>query len=460
MNNDQTPNPIILTPTARLARAQKQRLTIARQADGEQAWQSPEVLAFPAWLGRLREDWFLVAESPRVPITASQALALWQSVVDRDVFIGEPRVAELAAAAWRLVHEYRIGLPSRWPGPLLSEDSGHFRDWTERFLAVCDQQELIDEWAFAGRLPELIERGEVPLPEAIRLAGFELEMTPLQRAIVDAAESAGTRIEREPASEEAAALEAVEVHSEDEDELLAAARWARARLEENGDERIAVVVPGLREHLGLVERVFRQAFDPPGFSLDARRDEPWHVSLGPALSRWPLIADALALLKIDPHRISQPQAATLLRSPFLAGWDHEARARVEALAALARRRPYWLHAGQLAWQAGDSAAKGFSGRVSEWELRRREHRDAALPSQWVARFQQELEAIGFGHGRGLDSREFQALQRFHELLEDFSSLDLVIERPLARADAVRRLNERAGAASFRERNPGAPVEIL
>jgi probable DNA repair protein len=52
------------------------------------------------------------------------------------------------------------------------------------------------------------------------------------------------------------------------------------------------------------------------------------------------------------------------------------------------------------------------------------------------------------------------LQRFHDLLEDFSALDLVIERPLSRAEAVRRLNERAAAAAFRERNPGAPVEIL
>lgn len=460
MNDDQTPNPIILTPTARLARAEKQRQAMARRADGEQAWRSPEVLTFSAWIGRLRDDWLLLADSPRVPISASQALVLWQSVIDREVFIGEPRVAELAAAAWRLLHEYRIDTPSQWPGPLLSEDSRHFRNWAERFVGLCDQRGLIDEWTFASRLPGLIECGEIALPEAIRLSGFELAMTPHQRAILDAAKAAGTRIEDDHAPEKAGALAAVEIHAEDEDELFAAARWARTRLEENTDQRIAVVVPGLRERLGSVERVFRQVFDPAGFALDARRDEPWHISLGPALSRWPLIAEALALLKLDPQRISQPEAAALLRSPWLAGWEEEARERAEALAVIVRRRPYWLHAGQLAWQAGERGAKGLSGRASEWELLRREHRDAALPSQWVARFQQELKTIGFGHGRGLDSREFQVLQRFHDLLEDFSALDLVIERPLARAAAVRHLSERAGAASFRERNPGAPVEIL
>lgn len=460
MNGVQTPKETILTPTARLARAEKQRQALARRAGGEQAWCSPEVLAFSSWIGRLRDDWFLTAESPRVPISASQALVLWQSVIDRDVFIGEPRVAEMAAASWRLLHEYRIDSPARWPDITLSDDSRHFRDWAQRFLALCDQRELIDEWRFAGRLPELIAAGEIALPEAIRLSGFELSMTPLQRAIVDAAEAAGTRIERDAPPADTGPMGSVTVHADDNDELLAAARWARERLAGDIDLNIAIVVPGLRERLGAVERIFRRVFDPGGFALAARRDEPWHISLGPALSRWPLVADALGLLRLDPHRISQPEAATLMRSPFLAGWPEEAHSRAQALSRVIRHRPYWLHAGQLAWQSGDAAAKDLSARISEWETLRREHRDAAPPSQWVARFQKELAAIGFGRGRGLDSREFQVLQRFHDLLEDFSALDLVVERPLPRAEALRRLNERAAAASFRERNPGAPVEVL
>ncbi|RFF28819.1 MULTISPECIES: PD-(D/E)XK nuclease family protein [unclassified Wenzhouxiangella] len=457
MIGDQT---LILTPTARLARAEKQRQALARQSAGEQAWRSPEVLAFPSWIGRLRDDWFLTAEAPRVPISASQALVLWQSVIDRDVFIGEPRVAEMVAASWRLVHEYCIDEPSDWPDLMLSEDSRHFRDWAGRFSELCKQRGLIDEWRFAGRLPDLIKTGEIGLPAAIRLSGFELAMTPLQRAILQAAEAAGVHIESAPSREDAGSLETVIAHAEEVDELVDAARWARGLLEEKPDQIIAVVVPGLRDRLGTVERVFRRVFDPPGFALDAGHEEPWHISLGPTLARWPLVADALSLLRIDPHRISQPQVAALLRSPFLSGWEAESRARAGALSAVIRYRPYWLHAGQLAWQIGESGAKELSGRLAEWELLRREHRDTALPSQWVVRFQKELEAMGFGRGRGLDSREFQVLQRFHDLLEDFSALDLVIERPISRAEAVRRLNERAATAAFRERNPGAPIEIL
>jgi probable DNA repair protein len=460
MSGEQNPDETVLTPTARLARAEKQRRAMAHKADGRQAWHSPEVLAFSSWLGRLRDDWFLVAESPRVPISASQALVLWQSVIDRDVFIGEPRVADMVAASWRLLHEYRIALPETWSELTLSEDSRQFKGWAERFVERCEQHGLIDEWTFARHLPELIERGVVPLPGVIRLSGFELAMTPLQRAVLDAAEAAGTTVQREDPGAPARWPDDIDAFAEDEDELRAAARWARARLEKAPDQQIAVAVPGLRERLGTVQRVFRQVFDPGGFALEPRRDEPWHISLGPALSRWPLVADALALLRIDPHRMSQPEAGALLRSPFLDGGESESRARASARCEIIRRRPYWLHAGQLAWQAGDNGAKRLATRLGEWETLRREHRDAATPSNWVARFQLELEAIGFGRGRALDSREFQVLQRFHDLLEDFSALDLVVERPLPRAEAVRRLGERAASASFRERNPGAPVEIL
>ncbi|QKK03405.1 MAG: hypothetical protein HND55_12490 [Pseudomonadota bacterium] len=460
MSGEPASNSTILTPTTRLARSENLRLARVRIADGASAWLRPPVLAFPAWLAQLRNDAFLAGEEERVPITADHALMLWQSVIDRDVFIGEPRVAEMAAASWRLIHEYCIDAPADWPNLMLSEDSRHFRAWTRRFVEMCDQKGLIDEWRFASQLPALIEAGDIALPAAIRLSGFELPLTPLQRAILDAAEAAGTHIHRDPPPGKAQLPEKVTAHTEEADELLAAAAWARGRLEAGPDQRIAVVVPGLREQLATVERVFRRAFAPGSFALDADRDEPWHVSLGPPLARWPLVADALSLLKLDPHRISQPQVAEVIRCPFLGGWEVESRSRAGALAATIRYQPYWLRVGQLTWQAGESGAKRLSAHLAEWELLRRKHHDRSLPSEWVARFQKELEALGFGRGRGLDSREYQVLQRFHDLLEDFSTLDLVVERPLARIEALRQLSERASAATFRERNPGAPVEIL
>ena len=94
--------PLVLTPTARLARTLSRRAALQRAAEGAAAWVPPRIQSFPAWLAALREDYFLTASDHRVPIGAHQALWLWQSLIDRDVFIGDPEVATLAQRAWRL----------------------------------------------------------------------------------------------------------------------------------------------------------------------------------------------------------------------------------------------------------------------------------------------------------------------------------------------------------------------
>lgn len=451
---------LILTPTPRLARAESLRQAQSQVRAGRQAWRRPQVLAFPAWLSQMRDDWFLASDDNRVPISGAQALVLWQEVIDREIFIGEPRVAEMAASAWRRIHEYRLPPPERWNELHLNEDSRRFRDWAARFQALCDERGLVDEWTFAASLPERIGQRRIELPQSIHMVGFELAMTPLQQAVIEATEAAGTGIEHARLAGDPAPPARVTAFDDGDGELQAAAAWARARLEANPEQTLAVVVSGLGDRLSAVERIFRRVFDPPGFALEAGNPEPWHVSLGPALARWPLVADALQLLRLDPHQIRQPEAAALLRCPFLAGAPGEEDARACALAELVSRRPYWIHAGQIAWQAGTDGATQLRQRLAEWEALRREHRNTAPPSTWSARFQEELAALGFGRGRGLDSHEYQVLGRFHELLEEFSTLDLVIPRPMSRAQAVRRLNERAAATPFRERNPGVPVEIL
>ena len=73
---------LILTPTARLARAEKRRQAEARLTAGAQAWRAPAVLSFSAWLGKLRGEALMAGAVDRVPVSASQARMLWQQVID------------------------------------------------------------------------------------------------------------------------------------------------------------------------------------------------------------------------------------------------------------------------------------------------------------------------------------------------------------------------------------------
>ncbi len=451
---------LILTPTARLARAEIQRQAAARVAAGEGAWRAPVVLAVSTWLQRLREDYFLHADDARIPLSAEQALVLWRSVIDREVFVGEPRVAELAAGAWRLIHEHALEWPEHWPAALLSEDTGAMRDWAARFRTLCDERGLVDEWRLAAELPRRIAASEIALPARIQLQGFELAPTPLLRGVLKAVEARGVTIETPAAEQTGCEAWTVDVYARPEDELRAAAQWARQVLEARPEARLAVVVPDLNGRVAEAERAFRQVFDPPGFALDPQAAEPWHISLGLPLAQWPIVADALLLLGLLPQRLAHPDAIRIARSPFVDGFMDEARPRGRLLTQLSERVPYWLDARELAYRAGQVGAERLGGKLTAWQRLRPEQPRSAWPSAWARVFSEELAALGYGRGRPLDSREFQAWRRWQDVLESFGTLDTVSDRPMPRARALKLLRESTVAVVFRERDAGAPVEIL
>lgn len=461
-------NTLTLTPTSRLARAERQRLAAEAAARGDTAWRTPSVLSIAAWLGTLRDDALLVGAVDGVVITDDAARELWREAIDSEVFIGEPRVVELAQRAWRTVHEHRLDRPEDWPEVLLSEDSRAFQRWARRFRSIARERGVVDEWTFAAALPDLIRRRALPLPDAVRRVGFELEAAPLVRALFDALAEAGVAFPEEDGDDgiepPRSATPTIRSHADDDGELRAAAAWARSRLAEQPKARIGIVVPDLAARLGSVERIFSAVFDPPGFALDDSRedrgDAAWHVSMGPALADWPLVADALLLLGLGPNRVEQPRAGRLLRSPWLVDHDLEQRARAEAEARLMQWAPYALTVNELAFELKAAGATRLAEALERWRSTTIAHRDAAWPSTWTERFQTELSALGFGRGRPLNSREFQVLRRWHDLLEAFAALDGTVTGPLSRPQALLRLAERARSVTFREADPGSAIEIL
>ena len=215
-----------LTPTARLARNLARQEALKRTVAGETAWLGTPILTFNAWLTRLQDDYLLLGDDQRVPIRADQARVLWQDLIEHDVFIGEPEVAGLAQQAWRTIHEYRLQPPAQWPELLLSEDSRRFRDWSNAYQQACRAQGVMDEWMFAAMIPNLIANGELEVPCSIELCGFDLPMTPLQQAVIEAAAQAGSELTWHRGVQFAGDDPEVYACAKADDELRAAALWA------------------------------------------------------------------------------------------------------------------------------------------------------------------------------------------------------------------------------------------
>ncbi|MBR9977776.1 MAG: PD-(D/E)XK nuclease family protein, partial [Bacteroidetes bacterium] len=87
-------------------------------------------------------------------------------------------------------------------------------------------------------------------------------------------------------------------------------------------------------------------------------------------------------------------------------------------------------------------------------------RDAhRTPGAWVEVFLDVLDAFGWPGDHTLSSREFQARERFQELLREFGDLDAVLG-PIPLAEALRRFRLLAGERVFQVQSTGAPVQIM
>jgi len=281
--------PIILTPTPRLARAMaldhaRQQLANASSPTSElateansndtsklpqsTAWITPQILTFSGLTTLLCDAYFLSTHDERTLISNPQAIVLWEQIIDKEVFIGEPKVAQLAFGAWQRVHEYLLPRPDTWPPLLLSQDSFRMQSWAADYLKHCNAQGFVDEFRLAAELPEHIRQGHLSIPKQIECVGFDLPLTPLQTSILDACRDAGCEIvdgATNPANvSDAKTLNAYETL---DDELTAAAKWAREQIETNNAQRVAIVLPDLAGHLPRVERILSAAIDPPGFAL-------------------------------------------------------------------------------------------------------------------------------------------------------------------------------------------------
>lgn len=468
-----------LTPTARLARARQHWYASQQTAAGRSAWLRPSILHYPAWLQLLRQQAVLCGGVDRVLIDAGQARWLWQQVIDSDVFVGEPKVAQLAEHAWQQLHEHCLADPEQWPQLELSDDTRAFRQWAWRFRQRCNANGWIDTVTLDARLPALIAAGRLDLPARIELVGFELPATPLQQAIFSAAEQAGVQLmhgamtwaafmsmqrDAVPSARAELAQTAQRLQlrrfADADAELQAAASWARQQLDANPQQSLAVVVPDLSARLEQVDNHFRQVFDAPAFALQATGQPCWHVSLGKSLPRWPLVSDALLLLGLEPDCIDQPRIGRVLRSPFVAGWLDESAQRHACIVDMLRKDSYEIRSERCVQRLQEAGSPRLAACFEAWQQQQRLQTGKLLPSVWAGLFQQTLQVFGFAAGRKLDSIEYQLLQRWHRLLETFSALDVVASGPVDRAQALALLNDCAASSTFRERNPGCPVEIL
>ena len=453
---------IAVTPNRRLARRLHAEFDAALAATGKRAWPTPAILPYSGWLAalwdtiRAREQ----AAEPRTLLSPSQAMALWQRVIeDSGAALADMRgAAALASEAWAHVHAWGAGGESwrSWRQQGDEQDPSLFAAWADSYLARTRRLGAVDVAQVADAIAaEAAIVGATSPP--ILIVGFT-ELSPQQTRLLSTLEAAGVMVQHVDSLPGRVPRVARTTAPTPRDEIAAALSWARAIAIERPQARIGIVVENLAERRDDVLALAQDILDPasilPGHS---RSGAPFELSLGVRLAQVPLVAAALDLITLSDAPLTLGDAATLLRSPYLPDAD----ASWQRHAALERR---WLEQGVRTVSLADAiaAVAPYAAEIaSRWtngrEVLRATH--ATTPREWADLWRRWLNAAGWPGSRAFDSAEFQAREAWEKLLAQFASLGAVAPRLGART-AIAAMHAMASETLFQPEGSNAPIQIL
>ncbi|HUN68616.1 MAG TPA: hypothetical protein VMU46_07455, partial [Burkholderiales bacterium] len=374
----------VVTPNRRLARVLKAEFD-ARQAERNlPVWDDADILPLDAFAARCFEDAMYSGnaasggEPPPVLLSGAQSRALWEEAIRASRWNGAlldvPQTAARAEEAWARAQAWRIAGALEKSGG--TEDTRAFADWARAYSRRCGKAGYID----AARLPDF--KGGIRKPKLLVAYGFDL-LAPQVRDFLGRFDWAACAPERKnPAAVRTS-------FASPREELEAAARWARARLEQGTvrgkPARIGVVVPELQQRRREVARVFRRVMGSP---------RPFELSIGEPLSAYPLVSFALHVLEFAHGEKPFEEVSRILRSPFLGGAESESAERARLDARLRREAGAEISLPGLIGLVGEhsslrSILESVFGKTRENDGKPRS------PHEWARHYTALLEAAGF-----------------------------------------------------------------
>ncbi len=446
----------VVTPNRRLAQHLAAEYDRRQVAAGRTAWDTPDLLPYAAFVERLYDDALHADRAADLPLVLApeQEQSLWEEIVAGSAtggaLLAVAETAALAREAWALAHAWE--LRDAVDGADLDEDAAAFAGWARAYAERTARARLTDRARLPGVVAPALGEPSIRKPELLVAYGFDV-VTPQQGALLAALAAHGVALascrtpRRASRSLRVAAADA-------RDEIRRAAYWARARLEADGDARIAIVVPELAARKSALRRTLAQTLDPGGTAAVL----PFNVSLGDPLAGYPLVAHALAALALGGPAIDFEGASRVIRSPFIARAEAERARRARCDARLRRRAEPRVTLDRLLGLAAEAPL--LAARLEAYAAFRKARLfGGQSPGDWARAFSDALALLGFPGERGLDSAEYQTLKKWHEVLARFARLDRVAAK-MGFVEALGRLQRLAADTLFQPETLAVPIQVL
>lgn len=470
---DQT---IVICSTARLVRGITLREQLLQQAAGYQQWQATKVYTLQQWLDEQVGNALLTGDiaSDALPTTVLSEVTeayLWSEAISTCLAKHEATalfdirsLAKSAIEANQLMYDWRLD-ESDINHDYISQETRQFLRWRHTFQALCEKQDAIDTAGKTKRqidlITQLLQAQRLNLPSYIELAGFD-RITPLEQSLLDSLKAAGVQIQRANMGMEQEASIQNYALTDYQTECRAAVAWAKAKLQQNPQARLAIVSPILgnmrRELADLLDDTFHPNTLQPDQYEAARC---YDFSIGLALSEYPMMHSALQLLRfvLTKPAIDYETTAAVLLDVYWgdiaelnckAEFDAYLRQRLNAsysLEQLITRLQHFL-------TENNTRLDTLTTHLNLLQDFRLQTQQRQLLSYWLDAFVRLLDAVNWAKTRSISSHEYQQKNAFSKCITALKASDKIFGAMTA-SEALQKLTEICANTMFQPEATGS-----
>jgi probable DNA repair protein len=458
----------IVTPTKRLGRALQQQYITEQLSEQKKVWETPDILPWAAWILRSWDDFAAQQEQVPLLLNAQQQQWVWQKIVTEssfaEGFLQPAAAATRAYDAWKIMRQWQL---MSFPEDLwLNKDAFAFQSWVKTFQQQCKKHNWLDAASLEGYLLEEVPTWATHSAAKICLVGFD-ELTPAQKALLEAMKETGCEIKH--------TIEAVKTNQSTEIirsayadtryEIKAIAHWLREQLNLDTSASIGIVVPEMESLRTDIENIFDDVLTPGNlFSDDAQNQRPYNLSLGKPLADYPVIHTAFAILGLEKKTIALEDLGALLRSPFLGGAESEmiARAQLDAQLREQGEPAIYLTILQKYLEKDEYWSEQCPQLITSLQKWREVFQSLTRKqtcTEWIEFFITLLNAFSWPGERQIQGDEFQTIEAWKGLLDQFASLDLV-SGELTYNGALSLLQRLAREQTYQVESEEVPIQVM
>ncbi|MEH6909394.1 MAG: PD-(D/E)XK nuclease family protein [Oceanicoccus sp.] len=481
---------LILTPNQRLASRIRSAFAIACSEAGENVVFTPAVFSINQWIDQCWLDLLMGADGLAMDVTvlsANQEQALWERIVADSSYgpalLRPSATAQQAITAFNTLVNWRQDVRSAGLRTTLlaDEDASALMIWVDQFIDLCESNRWLASVQIPERLLIAFQHGSLSPCGDILGVGFE-DIAPLHQALLDAAGN----FTHDRHQHVLGKVRTV-VCDTPEQELQAAAVWAKQAIKNDPAATVAIVVPDLTAQRHVVQRIIQEVFEPgyneprdsersddPGTdsSLSAPRNLSFNFSAGYPLTDAPVIGAALDALALGFVTIDSETAVRICQSPFYCLSDDDIESCSQLISRVFAEKAFELPTAKLRHLAtrvidkkqadvNDQPAWIFSEALQNIATLTRDHaiRKPRRAGEWLLLLQDILSAVGWPGQRRLDSIEFQQVSQWPQLIESLQMLDEVLP-PMSFSEMVGQLHSIAARQVFQPQTADSSLQVL